>query len=100
MEADRPGFGTTYGNLRTLHAMQRQRYKDSMSKTPRNQELAYAELYVEVMAVGYERIPHCSRRTTYDRGYNMYDMYYKIPMRQTTGHEVWMDKFKTWKKTI
>ena len=52
------------GNLRTLHAMRRQRYKDSMSKTLRNQEPAYVGPYDKVVVVGYEGIPHHSRRTT------------------------------------
>ena len=30
--------------------------------------------------------------------YNMYDTYYKFPTRQTTCHEAWMDKYRTWKK--
>ena len=96
----RTRFGTTHENLRTSHAMQRQRYKDSMPKTPRNQEPAYAAPYNEVVAVGYEYIPYHSWRTTYDRGYDMFDMYYKIPTRQTTCHDAWMNKFKAWKKTI
>ena len=90
----------THGNLRTLHTMQRQRYKNSMPKTPKNQGPAYAEPYHKVMAVGYRCIPHHSQRTMYNRGYNMYDTYYKVPTRQTTCHEASRDKFKTWKKTF
>ena len=71
-----------------------------MLKTLRNQELAYTALYDEIVAVGYECILYHSRRTTYDREYNMYDIYYKSPTRQTTCHNAWMNKFKAWKKTI
>ena len=53
-------FGTTHGNLRTSHVIQRQRNKDLMPKTLRNQEPAYAELYDKLVAVGYERIPYHS----------------------------------------
>ena len=66
-----------------------------MQKTPRNQEPAYAEPYDKVVAVGYECIPYHSPRTTYDGEYDMYNMYYKIPTRQTTGHEALRNKFKT-----
>ena len=93
-------FEMTHGNLRTLHAMQRQRYRNSMQKTMKNQEPAYVEPYDEVVEVGYECIPYHSRRTTYNREYNTYNTYYKIPTRQTTCHDAWMDKFKAWKQTI
>ena len=71
-----------------------------MSKTLRNQEPAYGEPFNEVVAVGYEGIPHHSRPTMYDGEYDTYDMYYKIPTRQTTCHDAWINKFKAWKKTI
>ena len=58
--SQRTRFGTTHRNLRTSHAIRRQRYGDSMPKTPRNQEPAYAEPYNKVVTVEYERIPHHS----------------------------------------
>ena len=66
-----------------------------MQKTLKNQEPVYAEPYDEVVAVGYEYIPYHSRRTTYDRKYDMYDTYYKSPTRQTTCHEALRNKFET-----
>ena len=70
--------------LRTSHAMQRQRYGNSMQKTPRNQEPAYAAPYNEVVAAGHEA---CPPFLLYDRKYDKYDTYYKIPTRQSTCHD-------------
>ena len=69
-----------------------------MQKTQKNQEPAYTEPYDEVMVVGYECIPYHSRRTMYDREYDIYDTYYKFPTRQTTCHEASRNKFRFGKR--
>ena len=46
-----------------------------MQKTLRNQELAYAEPYNEVVAAGHEAYPPFP---SYNRKYDKYDTYYKI----------------------
>ena len=55
-----------------------------MQKTPRNQEPAYTAPYDEVVAAGHEAYPPFP---SYDRKYDKYDTYYKIPTRQTTCHD-------------